>query len=204
MKPEAQANPSFDGFRPLQWMTPKTAQKIWGTWFFRFPPESTARNRAKLDQIDRQAEQFLEIFHEPEVAVGVIGRRFGPKLDEEVQVASLLIEIVRESPSEEKQSCDAALTGKCGDGVEFVRDDRGHAHLPTKRLHRAAHSAIPELINSRRPLLAIRNDMPRLRTSTVPGAGPYLTHYSFSASIEQLPPLRLFRCPVLLAGFSST
>src|SRR5437667_12908804 len=54
--------------------------------FFDFLAEVWVGNWTSLDQIDGQAEQPSEILHQPEVAVGVIGRRFRLKLDEEVEV----------------------------------------------------------------------------------------------------------------------
>jgi hypothetical protein len=46
---------------------------------FDFLAKVRVGNRARLNQIDRHAEQFFKILHQPEVAVGVIRRRFGPQ-----------------------------------------------------------------------------------------------------------------------------
>src|SRR3990167_8545289 len=64
------------------------------------PQEVRVADGPDLDDVDRPAEEVLERFEQPEVAIGASGR-IGVELDEKIEIAGLRVEGACRSGSEE-------------------------------------------------------------------------------------------------------
>src|SRR6476620_2712525 len=105
--------------------------------------------RAHLNQVDPTSKQCLHRRQKTQVRVGPVSVRHLVKLDEEIDVACLLVEVAPSCGTEHVQPADTVLLAKVCEGLTMAFDDGGHGSL--KLYHRGRNERfLPPRMEPRR------------------------------------------------------